>query len=124
MGLQVDIYRGSYNSRNNIFQKFNEITLVNVPGPSQPSEKAPAALLIRRDVTRFSVEIHDHIIQPAELVDGEWVPLRGHQFANGGSLADASDSRFSEATNRVPVRIHDYSLHLERANQNELLPRS
>jgi len=105
MGLMVSIYRSDYDSALNHFKGRKKIVVVNVDGPFSPNDEMPAALLIAGPGG------HGHlIVVPAELnEDGEYVPLiKNHACRmDGGTIADWSDSRWSEATGRRPVRIHD-----------------
>jgi len=96
MGLRVDIHRGTYRSRFNTFDAYVEITVVNVPGPFEPSRTAPAARLIPG---HFPGQV---IVVPDEYPEG----MVGPMF--GGTFAYTSDSRWFEATKMYgAVPIHD-----------------
>lgn len=103
MGLRVDVYRnaamvGDF-TNNGESSRVHEFTLINVEGPSDPSERAPAAYL----------EAHyPGILRIRPMSAGQkWVQM-------GGNFAHTSDSRFREACERLTgarhygaVAIHD-----------------
>ena len=99
MGLIASIYRSSYDSQMNVFYGKSEVTLINVEGPFNPTENAPAAKLIQGYGNTV-------IIVPA---DDEF---EGVQM-NGGTYASTSDSRFQRAVEKIAgvshfaVAIHD-----------------
>jgi hypothetical protein len=99
MGLLISIYRSDYDSTMNVFHGKRQLVLVNVSGPFEPSEDAPAAKLVQgyRNTA---------IIVPAdEYADGVQM--------SGGTFGSTSDSRFSEAvkaltgSSHFAVAIHD-----------------
>jgi len=99
MGLRVSIYRDSgsdYDCTNGgISSKFTELTLVNVPGPFDPTPDAPAAIL--EAVDKGSARIVP-VFQP----EGTLGPMFG------GNYAASSDSRFRKAAGIYgAVAIHD-----------------
>ena len=109
MGLFASIYRAEHNSSLNVFGGFTKVTLVNVDGPFEPSPDAPAAMLCPGNL-RGTV-----VIRPVEILDAgdphESKPLRG---AMGGAYVATSDSRFSEACEKMlgtrfygAVPLHD-----------------
>jgi hypothetical protein len=83
----------------NVFHDKRQITLVNVEGPFEPSENAPAAKL----VAGYGKTA---IIVPA---DDEFDGVQ----MSGGTFASTSDSRFQRAVEKlvgvshVAVAIHD-----------------
>lgn len=108
MGLIVDVYRNAFQDCTNggISSKAKGLCLVNVEGPSQPSVDAPAALLVQN--TEGTVRI-----VPAAKVQDFWIPASGW-WMNGGNYGATSDSRFSQAVERIlrhafygAVAIHD-----------------
>jgi hypothetical protein len=101
MGLIVSIYRADYDSTMNVFHGKSRITLVNVDGPFQPTENAPAAKL----VAGYGKTA---IIVPA---DDEF---DGVQMM-GGTFASTSDSRFQRAVEKlVGVSHHAVAIHDRR----------
>ena len=109
MGLRVDIYRR--NGRNgwrddrNVFSGVDELTLVNVSGPSEPHPDAPAAKLVKREGGRGGVTWH---VEPVELPDA-----LGPMW--GGDYVGCADSRFAIAIDWYgAVALHD---HFETAEQ-------
>lgn len=103
MGLIVSVYRdasSNYDCTNNgASSRFTKLTLVNVDGPFEPSEDAPAAKLCKGPINSVN-------IVPVE-VEGKWTMF-------GGNYAATSDSRFSDAVSRIlgfpfygAVGIHD-----------------
>ena len=101
MGLIVSIYRADYDSTMNVFHGKSRITLVNVDGPFQPSENAPAAKL----VAGYGNTV---IIVPADETEFDGVQMMG------GTFASTSDSRFQRAVETLgggvshfAVAIHD-----------------
>ncbi|USN15593.1 hypothetical protein KIKIMORA_04750 [Brevundimonas phage vB_BpoS-Kikimora] len=101
MGLTVYIYRRAPADRpgdllkldaedctnGGVSSRVAALTLVNVSGPSSPSEDAPAAYLVKGNVAG-SVKI-----VPADATgakDSRWLMM-------GGNYAGTSDSRFGEA---------------------------
>lgn len=111
MGLRADIYKagGRTFSLGGLSEVADEVTLVNVPGPFEPDEKAPAALLV--DGARGTARV-----VPAEQNEaGEWAEVRkGVGSMMGGSYVGAADSRFREAVEEIlghrfygAVALHD-----------------
>jgi len=101
VGLIVSIYRSDYDSTMNVFHGKSRITLVNVDGPFQPTENAPAAKL----VAGYG---NTAIIVPADETEFDGVQMMG------GTFASTSDSRFQHAVaaldggvSHVAVAIHD-----------------
>lgn len=116
MGLSLDIYRAGYNSPNNVLAGYKKVTVVNVEGPVEPTEDAPAVVLtgnaymnpiIRPDMGWFH-ERNLYLQVPAT-----------ESGAHGGAYAATSDSRFGRAlkefgsNQHFAVPIHDYSFTLE-----------
>ena len=104
MGLIVYIYRDRQLgdcTNGGISATADRLTLVNVPGPSEPDETAPAAILESHAPGCLR-------IVPQELKDlGAWPMM-------GGNFAHTSDSRFAGACERLlghwfygAVAIHD-----------------
>ena len=109
MGLRVDIYRNTYQSQLNAFAGVVEITVVNVPGPFEPTRTAPAARLIPGHGPG------QVIVVPAEQPAG----MVGPMF--GGAFAYTSDSRWFEAAKMYgAVPVHD---RFETPDRHDLLSR-
>jgi hypothetical protein len=103
MGLIVSVYRdadlrgdcsnGGFSSR------FTKLTLVNVEGPFDPTDDAPAALLVKRE--------HGNVVVVDPRQNGRWTMF-------GGNFVSCSDSRFHRAVEALsgydfgfPVAVHD-----------------
>jgi hypothetical protein len=96
MGLIVNIYRSDYDCELNVFYGKKSVTVINAEGPFEPTEDRPAAI-IKDGYTPGS-----KIIVPVDEVPDNVFQMMG------GTYANSSDSRFSEATgtyNAIP--IHD-----------------
>ena len=109
MGLIVEVYRGAreYDCTNHgISSMYNELCLVNVDGPFEPSATVPAAILDSHYPGCLR-------IVPAMKTALGWVPYN-EQPMFGGNLGYTSDSRFPEACEKLlghtfygAVKIHD-----------------
>lgn len=107
MGLLVSVYRGVYTSKNNAFDGKSQIVVVNIAGPFEPNDKAPAAMVHKN-------AFGDPIIVPVAEDGG---PM-GY-VAMGGSYAGTSDGRFREAVGIYgAVPIHDYRLSMESGDHD------
>lgn len=95
MGLRVDIYRDRYDSTLNAFHGYDTVTVTNIPGPFEPTDDAPAAVLTRNP-------LNAPIITPRDLP----VNMAGPMF--GGTYAASSDSRFGRAVGIYgALPVHD-----------------
>lgn len=94
MGLHVEVFRsakGGDCTMDGISAQAAELCLVNVPGPFDPREGIPAAMLVPGNL-RGTVRI-----VPAMKDDsGAWVK-DPRWWMMGGNYAATPDSRFSEA---------------------------
>ena len=98
MGLIVNIYRGDYDSDLNRFRGARSVTVVNVPGPFDPTPERPAARLDRNAYGSV-------ILVPDEPVGEGFTP-----YMFGGTFASSSDSRFRQAAGIYgAVPVHDRS---------------
>lgn len=96
MGIIASIYRSDYDSAMNAFYGKSSITIINIDGPFEPTDERPAAILV--DGPRGTKHI-----KPAD----DYSDKDGVQMA-GGTFANTSDSRFSEAVGFYgAVSIHD-----------------
>lgn len=88
MGMTVQIYRWALGdcTNNGASNRHDTLTLTNVEGPWEPTEKAPAAKLIRCKTGALA-------IVPDEIAE------RWHMF--GGNFAYSSDSRFKDAVAKI-----------------------
>lgn len=109
-GLPVSIFRANYASEPNIFRNVQRLTIVNVPGPFEPTEEAPAACLVRG--ARAGIVR----VVPARLHEsGKWIPdTHNHMVMFGGSYVATSDSRWTAAIEAIigsafygAVALHD-----------------
>lgn len=98
MGLIVSIVRDKYASPANAFFGCDEVTVVNLDGPFEPTPDRPAAVLTRNGVG-------DPIIRPDAMPDQASTP-----WMAGGTFAYTSDSRFARATGvYAAIPVHDYA---------------
>lgn len=104
MGMIANIYRTRDPGRLSVYEAVREVTLVNVPGPFEPNDEAPAAELVEGPM-------------PGTLVVR---PCDGRQYAMGGDYVASVDSRFSEAAEAIlgrrfygAVALHDWQIDKE-----------
>lgn len=103
MGLLISVYRdaGGDCSLNGISSNHDFLTVVNVEGPFEPSEKAPAVWLVPGNVPNS-----------AKLVPND-PSVSGKRGMMGGNFGGTSDSRFRVAVEKLIgghvsiVPIHD-----------------
>jgi len=111
MGLNVLIYKfplGDCTNNGISGGKAESLCLVNVDGPSEPSDKVPAAMLVKGNGNGLVK------IVPAVYCEiGEYTP-DPRWCMMGGNYAATSDSRFHEAVEKITGRrsygavpIHD-----------------
>jgi len=131
MGLHVNVYRSALGDCTNggISSTPPCLCLVNVKGPSNPNENAPAAMLVAGNIAGtlrivpaafvprtnigMVLTVGGVIQQEQRGQLGDWKEAPGW-FMMGGNYAATSDSRFSEACARLlghrsygAVPIHD-----------------
>ena len=83
MGLRVAVHRKGYRSPLNVFDGVDQLTLVNVAGPDEPSAEAPAARLVAGVAGRSldgTVADGDLIVVPDVFPDGLLGPMMGGTF--------------------------------------------
>lgn len=98
MGLKVRVYRAGGmgdSTLGGISSCYDRLTVVNVDGPFDPSEDAPAVILTTgpMNTVRLIPAVFNDLSKQWEGVDtahGEWVMY-------GGNAASTSDSRWSRA---------------------------
>jgi len=102
MGMLAQIYDSPLGncSNNGVSAKCKQVTVINVDGPFEPSDDAPAVKLIKRE------RIGNVVCVPVGL-EGKWTMF-------GGAYITTSDSRFGEAVRKLsgyehsfPVALHD-----------------
>lgn len=111
MGMIVNVLRSaSYGdcTNNGVSAQFDQLCLVNVDGPFDPSDTAGAAMLVKGNVDGIVV------IKPAFEEDDGSYHVTNQWVMMGGNYAATSDSRFSQAVERIlgdrfygAVAIHD-----------------
>lgn len=108
MGLPVSIYRSEHECDLNVFQKSRRLTIVNIDGPFEPSQDAPAAMLVKGNLRGCA-----KVVPAVQVADGSYIPLPAWSMF-GGSYVASSDSRFGEAVERIvgsrfsgAVALHD-----------------
>jgi len=105
MGLRVKVYRdnGPDCSNNGPSVFFDNFTVVNIDGPFEPDNTAPAVLLIDK---REAGRPNPKLVPADDYGNGAWLMF-------GGNYAGTSDSRFGEAMQKLTgfgtdiVKIHD-----------------
>jgi hypothetical protein len=111
MGIVVAVYRcAKYGDSSNggVSAKHDSFTVVNVDGPFEPTDQAPAALLLKGPGPG-----PNPILCPAQLIEGKWVPEARPSIGpmSGGNYAGATDSRWCSALKALGgldlARIHD-----------------
>lgn len=104
MGMIVHVFRGSLGdcTAGGVSSKVNELTVVNVDGPFEPTDERPAAVL--KD---------GHLPGTCRLVPVA-VDLPKKWLMFGGNYASTSDSRWHRAVDKIcgsrqsgAVSIHD-----------------
>jgi hypothetical protein len=113
MGLILNVYghpRGDF-TNGGLSAKHDEVTVVNVDGPFEPTEDRPAVMLVNhvRDIVSLVPAKKDE--------NGAWVPDRPDGLVGpmmGGNYATTSDSRFASAIEKLvghrfygAVAVHD-----------------
>ena len=115
MGLHIHVYRSNLgdSTNNGISAKADQLCLVNVEGPFEPSNLHPAAMLVPGNLDGTLKIVPAGCYQNKETRNFEWHPVPGWYMA-GGNYAATSDSRFSEACEKLlghrfyaAVAIHD-----------------
>lgn len=117
MGLLVSVYRNSSMdcTANGISSRVVNLTLVNVDGPFEPTENAPAAFLVKGALDSViivpAVEVSNHDLLEDKSKKG-YIQETRSMF--GGNFGSTSDSRFSNAVAKIlghrfygAVPIHD-----------------
>jgi hypothetical protein len=94
MGLRASIYKArGYEKCSNggVSEFYDQVTLINVPGPSEPSDDAPPALLKAGNLPGT--------LKVVPVIPGTFAGLVGPMA--GGSFIATSDSRFSDACRQI-----------------------
>ena len=98
MGLRVSIYRERTLddcSNGGVSSRVDELTVINVSGPSEPTPEQPAAILVNRDG-------HFYVEPEGPRPTGSVGPMMG------GCYVATSDSRWSRAVGFYgAVSLHD-----------------
>lgn len=104
MGLRINIYRDDYRSNRCVFHDVKEVTLINVPGPFEPTPDAPPAAIVKNGLGN-----------PIIIPDPKTFDLPSDLFLiAGGAYGGTSDSRFGDAIRELgsngycALPIHDY----------------
>lgn len=112
MGLPAQIYKhnGQSYSNGGLSERVDEVTIVNIDGPFEPTDKAPAVLLVRGNLPNTAK------IVPASKLGETWFQLCPEKLVgpmSGGTFVSTSDSRLSEAVRKLTgsyssiVPLHD-----------------
>lgn len=121
MGLTVSVLRDAWLkadcTNGGISGKADRLCVVNVPGPSNPSDDAPAALLVVDQV--IGTEKRARLVPAEQDDDGVWHPIAQNptEYAGpmmGGNYAATCDARFGRALRElgfpvgyIAIPIHD-----------------
>ena len=105
MGIKVSVYRdnGPDCSNNGPSVFFNHFTVVNIDGPSEPDNTAPAVLLIDK---RETGKPNPKLVPADDYGNGAWLMF-------GGNYAGTCDSRFADAMEKLTgvrmgiCKVHD-----------------
>lgn len=114
MGLIISVYKSPLGDCTNggVSSKVNSLTVVSVNGPFDPSDDAPAVMLVLRNLSAGNVVC----LRPAVWCEDEsgWVLEDYKAWMMGGNYGSTSDSRFTEAIENLlghrfygAVAIHD-----------------
>ena len=106
MGINVSVYKDADSNYdctcNGVTNRFTRLNVVNVDGPFDPSDDCPAVKLVKGNLPGTV-----KIVPVDELEKGSWTMF-------GGNYAATSDSRFSEAIEKIvggrfygAVPVHD-----------------
>lgn len=113
MGLTASIFKadGRECSNGGLSSIATDVVLVNVPGPFEPDEKRPAAMLVQGSFHGIAVVV------PAVRVEGGWNRMCSHDRVGpmmGGCYVASSDGRFAAAVEKITgvrfygaVPLHD-----------------
>ena len=98
MGLTVSVYRNADSNTDctngGLSSKVTSLTIVNVDGPFDPSERSPAVVLVEGPYNTAR-------LVPADLHEAnEWVMY-------GGNIGVTSDSRLGEAVAKITGKKFD-----------------
>jgi hypothetical protein len=120
MGLIVSIYRDRKMpdcSAGGLSSRVDEVTLVNVEGPFDPTPERPAALLVKGNGEGIAKVVEAVLEYPGEQESGGtgYVARKdGVGPSMGGCYVATSDSRFTQAVERIvggrfygAVPLHD-----------------
>lgn len=105
MGMIVTVYRtaGPDCTNNGITSKVNKLCIVNVEGPFEPNDKAPAAKLVPMN---FGFCKSLRVVAIDDIEGGQWT-------MNGGNVVSTTDGRWLDACKAyIPdhpgfVQVHD-----------------
>jgi hypothetical protein len=115
MGLTVDVFHNPLGDCTNhgISSQATRLTIVNVEGSSEPSDDAPAAMLVEGALPGIVMIIPAYFDKAADAYV-EWKSASGPSQMFGGNFAATSDSRFHQAIEKITgnrfhgaVAIHD-----------------
>jgi hypothetical protein len=100
MGITVSIFRNSrYDGCANggISERVTELTITNIDGPFEPSDHAPAAMLVRGNLPRTVKVV------PVEGDDKS--PDTHTPYMSGGTHVATSDSRWNKAIRAITGEV-------------------
>ncbi len=113
MGLIADIlkHQGRSYSNGGVSSKVDQVTIVNAPGPFEPTPDRPAVMLVYGNVPGSVKAVPAEEITPGVFVTGAASGAVGPM--HGGTYIETSDSRFGETVESLggpryaPVAFHD-----------------
>lgn len=117
MGLTIEVYKGTYGDFTNggVSGHYNQLTVVNIDGPSEPTADRPPVALVAGNVPGITKIVPVENVAPGQEPD--WQEIRpegrvGPMF--GGNYGATSDGRFDAAVEKITgfrfdgaVAIHD-----------------
>lgn len=102
MGLTAYVYRSDLGdcSAGGISGKVNRVTVVNVEGPSEPSDEAPAVMLVPGNLRGTAKVVAAWVVSG----NGDYAPAAPADMVGpmmGGTYVGTSDSRFCSAVEKL-----------------------
>ena len=100
MGLTAFIYkhRGDEQSNDGLSSRVERVTVVNIDGPFDPTEDAPAVMLVPGNL-RGTVKVVGAVEEHGDWIEDYSLVSVGPMF--GGTYVATSDSRFAEAIRAI-----------------------
>ncbi len=114
MGLRASIYKHRGKTFSGLLADKDEVTIVNIEGPFEPTDDAPAVLLVEGNIPDCAkVVVAEYVMGEDGPEYIELEPERAMGPMDGGTFVYSSDSRFASAveiltqTRSAAVPLHD-----------------